>query len=411
VCLLYRGRRGRHRADRGEEICLLGANGAGKTTTIESPGGFRLRPDGLRGNGRVAPAGHHVLDVPGGRGAGEATLLGVTEPGVQAPPRPGGSAVRRGPGYTLLLLGIAMFVVNAGASRLALVSGIDPVSLTSVRIAGTALVLGAVLVLSGRVRTLSVTWGELPLLAVYGIAGVGLVQLSYFVAIQRLPIGLALLLEYLAPLLVALVARFVLHEQVSALLWPALALSLGGLALALGLGGGGADLDLVGVAAGLVAAVSFATYFLLGERLVRRRDPLSTTFWGFAIPGALATVLAPWWGTLERSAAVLVDLPEAIGGGQVLLLLVVAWVVLLGTLGPFAASTAALRYIPATVVTVVATLEPVGAAVLAWWWFDESLTALQVLGFGLVLAGVVLALLARGIPSDDDPGTPVLPPT
>ncbi len=62
-------------------------------------------------------------------------------------------------------------------------------------------------------------------------------------------------------------------------------------------------------------------------------------------------------------------------------------------------------------VTVVATLEPVGAALLAWWWFDESLTALQVLGFGLVLAGVVLALLARGTPAEDDPGTPVLPPT
>ncbi len=85
--------------------------------------------------------------------------------------------------------------------------------------------------------------------------------------------------------------------------------------------------------------------------------------------------------------------------------------ILLGTLGPFAASTAALRFIPATVVTVVATLEPVGAALLAWWWFDESLTALQVLGFGLVLAGVVLALLARGTPAEDDPGTPVLPPT
>lgn len=332
-------------------------------------------------------------------------------PQLQAPSRPAGPTYRRGPGYTLLLLGVALFVVNAGASRLALVNGIDPVPLTAVRIAGTALVLGAVLVLTGRARTLRVSWRELPLLVVYGIAGVGLVQLSYFVAIQRLPIGLALLLEYLAPLLVALVARFVLHERVSALLWPALALSLGGLALALGLGGGEVSLDVVGVVAGLVAAVSFATYFLLGERLVRHRDPLSTTFWGFAIPGVLATAVAPWWGTLAQSSRVQVTLPEAIGGGQVVLLAVVAWVILLGTLGPFAASTAALRYLPATVVTVVATLEPVGAALLAWWWFDESLTGLQVLGFGLVLAGVVLALLARGTPVEDEPGTPVLPPT
>ena len=81
--------------------------------------------------------------------------------------------------------------------------------------------------------------------------------------------------------------------------------------------------------------------------------------------------------------------------GRVALALVVAWVVVLGTLSPFAAETAALRWIPATIVTVVATLEPVGAAVLAWWWFGESLTALQVVGFVLVLGGVVLALVAR----------------
>ena len=293
------------------------------------------------------------------------------------------------------MLGITLFVVNAGVSRLALTNGIEPVPLAAVRIAGTALVLLVVMVVTGRVARLRVGWRELPLLVVYGIAGVGLVQVSYFVAIQRLPIGLALLLEYLAPLLVALVARFVLREHVGPLLWPALALTLGGLALALQLGGEGGDLDPVGVVAGLVAAVAFATYFLLGERIVRRRDALSTTFWGFAVPGVLATALVPWWDVLADSARVDVRLPEAVGGGTVLLLVVVLWVMVLGTLAPFAAETAALRSIPATTVTVVATLEPVGAAVMAWWWFGESLTPLQVVGFVLVLSGVVLALVAR----------------
>lgn len=325
----------------------------------------------------------------------------MTEPGVQAPLRPPEPHQHVGRGYTLLLLGITLFVVNAGVSRLVLTNGIEAVPLAAVRIAGTALALGLVLVLTGRARSLRVTWRELPLLAVYGIAGVGLVQISYFIAIERLPIGLALLLEYLAPLLVALVARFVLRERVSALLWPALGLTLGGLALALQLGSGN-DLDPVGVAAGLVAAASFATYFLIGERLVRHRDPLSTTFWGFAIPGVLATAVSPWWHTLADSSEVTLTLPDAIGGGEVLLLMGVLWVILLGTLSPFAAETAALRHIPATTVTVVATLEPVGAALIAWWWFGESLTALQVLGFGLVLTGVVLALMARGRAAGED---------
>ncbi len=329
----------------------------------------------------------------------------------QTPP-----AGHAGRGWTLLLLGISMFVVNAGVSRLVLSNGIEAVPLASVRIAGTAVVLGAVMVLTGRGRLLRVTWRELPLLAVYGVAGVGLVQVSYFVAIERLPIGLALLLEYLAPLLVALVARFVLRERVSALLWPALGLTLGGLALALQLTGGGSGLDPVGVAAGLVAAASFATYFLLGERIIRHRDPLSTTFWGFAVPAVLATALSPWWGTLASASTGTVDLPEAIGGATVPLLVLVAWVVLLGTLGPFAAETAALRWIPATTVTVVATLEPVGAAVLAWWWFGESLTTWQVVGFALVLSGVTLALVARRAAVATEPAgavrsaEPALPP-
>lgn len=317
----------------------------------------------------------------------------MTEPVVQAPARPEAPGAHPAQGWTLLVLGITLFVVNAGVSRLALTNGADPVPLAAVRISGTAFVLLVALLVTGRGARLRLSWRELPLLVGYGLGGVALVQVSYFVAIQRLPIGLALLLEYLAPLLVALAARFLLRERVSALLWPALALSLGGLALALGLGGD-VSLDPVGVVAGLVAAASFATYFLLGERIVRTRDALSTTFWGFAIPGVLVLAVVPW-GALPGWADQPVELPAAIGSGEVALALVVAWVVVLGTLSPFAAETAALRWIPATVVTVVATLEPVGAAVLAWWWFDESLTALQVVGFVLVLGGVVLALFSR----------------
>ena len=55
---------------------------------------------------------------------------------------------------------------------------------------------------------------ELPYLALFGIAGLALVQWFYFLAIHRLAIGIALLIQYLAPLLVALWARFVYHDQI-----------------------------------------------------------------------------------------------------------------------------------------------------------------------------------------------------
>lgn len=300
-----------------------------------------------------------------------------------------------GVGYALVLVAVACFVVNAGVSRLVLVSGVTAQELSAVRAAGTAVVLLIAIVLARRTHTLRVRRDEVPTLLAYGVIGVALLHMTYFVAIERLPIGLALLLEYLAPVLVALWVRIVRRQPVRASLWPALGLCLVGLALVAEVGGAAGGLDPLGVLAGLGAAVSFATYFLLGERMVVHRDPVSTTFWGFTIAAVLWSVVVPWWSALGEATGTPVPLPDALGGGSAPLLLLIAWVVVLGTLVPFGAATASLRHLPATTVTVVAILEPVGAALLAWWWFDESQSVTQSIGIVLVLIGIVLALRAR----------------
>src|SRR5690606_39635338 len=82
---------------------------------------------------------------------------------------------------------------------------------------------------------------------------------------------------------------------------------------------------------------------------------------------------------------------------------IVAWVVLLGTLVPFGVELVALRFIPATVVTAIAMLEPVGAAGLGWAWFGESLSAVAVVGCFAVVAGMLLAQSARAEHPDDPP--------
>ncbi len=294
----------------------------------------------------------------------------------------------------LVLLAVTLFSINASVSALVLQEGMSPLALTTFRAMGTALLLGLGLVVTGRGRMLAVGRREWPLLLVYGVAGVALIQWAYFVAIDRLPIGLALLLEYLAPLLIALVARFGLRQPVSALLWPALGLALGGLALATRVDGG--PLDPIGVAAALLAACAFATYFLLGERLVASRDAVSTTFWGFAIAAVAATAATA--GQLPAGARVLAgsaELPGALGGGGAPVAVLVAWVVVLGTLVPFLSITLALGWLPATPVSITGTGEVVGAALVAWWWFGQRLTSLQAVGFAMVVTGVALALAAR----------------
>jgi drug/metabolite transporter (DMT)-like permease len=318
------------------------------------------------------------------------------------PARPSQPGTRLAGSYALVLLAVTCFVVNAGVARVVLTSGVTATELSSIRAVGTTVVLLLVVLASGRARLLAVRRAEvLPLLA-YGVVGVALLHMTYFVAIDRLPIGIALLLEYLAPVLIALWVRVVRREPVRATLWPALALCVAGLALVAQVGGSGPGLDPLGLAAGLGAAVCFATYFLLGERLVRDRDPLTTTFWGFAIASVLWTVVEPAWAPLQRSAGSTGTLPDVLGSVTVALPALLLWVVVLGTLVPFGATTAALRHLPAATVSVVAILEPVGASLLAWWWFGESLDLAQLLGVALVLTGIVLALRARR-PADVPP--------
>ncbi len=88
---------------------------------------------------------------------------------------------------------------------------------------------------------------------------------------------------------------------------------------------------------------------------------------------------------------------------------VVAFVVLFGTVAPFFLQMVALRHLPATIVTVIAMLEPVIANVLGWAWFRESLTPVQVLGALAVLGGIILAQTSRTAP-DSNTATVVLPP-
>src|SRR3954471_23281072 len=146
------------------------------------------------------------------------------------------------------------FAVNGTISTLALQAGIPATRLTALRCTGGALCLLAVLLVvsPGRLR---VRVRELPFLAAFGVVGVALTQFLYYVAIGRLPVGIGLIFEMTAPVLIALYVWLVRGERVRSRLWVALLLSLSGLVLIAQVWQGGGSLDPVGVAAGLAAAV------------------------------------------------------------------------------------------------------------------------------------------------------------
>jgi drug/metabolite transporter (DMT)-like permease len=296
-------------------------------------------------------------------------------------------------GYAMVWTAALLFAVNGTVSKVILESGISSTRLVQARTTGALVVLGLVL-LALAPGSLRVTRRELPFLVLFGAVGVAFVQWLYLVAIHRLPVGIALLIQYLAPLLVALWARYVMHEPVRRRFWAALALALFGLTLLVQVWDG-LTLDALGVAAALAAAVAFALYLLLAERAVERRDPFSLSLFGFLFAAAFWAAVQPLWsfplGDVTTDASLLGNLADT----ELPVWGLVGWLVVFGTIVPFGLVVWALRHLPATRVGIVAMLEPLAATAVAWIWLNEELEPVQLAGGAIVLGGIILAQTAR----------------
>ena len=196
-------------------------------------------------------------------------------------------------GYAMVTGAVTLWAVNATVSKVILQSGMSAYRLSEVRAAGGAALFIAAAVLTNR-GGLRVSRSELPWLAAFGVLGLALVQLFYFIGLERLDIGVSLVIEYITPVLVALWARFVVKEPVRRRLWYAIAVALAGLSLVVDLWGG-LTLDSIGVGACLLAAIAYTAYILIAERsLARGRDVLSLLAWGFLFATVFWSIVEPW---------------------------------------------------------------------------------------------------------------------
>lgn len=301
-----------------------------------------------------------------------------------------------------------LFGINATVSKLALGSGMSSLDLVQLRSLGSAVILMAFLLLT-RPASLKVRPRELGFLVVVGIVGIGLVQWFYFVAISRLPVGIALLLEYLAPVLVVLWVRFVRRQAVRSRMWAALALSVAGLAIVAQVWQG-LTLDGLGLLAGLGAAASLATYYLSSERGMGTRDPLSLAAWIFSAAAVFWSIVQPPWTLRWSTLGQDVMLPMPFDGTSAPLWLLVVWIIILGTVVPYLFVLVALKSLGSARTGLLGMAEPVMAGLVAWLVLGELLTGIQLLGAVLILSGIVLAETARQRPSGERPEPAVVAP-
>jgi drug/metabolite transporter (DMT)-like permease len=266
-------------------------------------------------------------------------------------------------------------------------SGLPADQLVLIRSGVSALLAGAVLVFTNP-KAFKLTLREVPLLLAFGVFGLALMQWAYSNAVSILPVGIALLFEYTAIIIVPIAARIVFKEKTTRTFWYGVALVLGGLLIVSQIWAGG--LDPVGVGYALLAAVLLAFYFLMGQHAGLTRDPLSTMFYTMLI----ATI---FWGILSGGKASAINLAQVVNltgnlaWADVPLWVPLAWLTVMGTFVPMAMGFIALKLTTASKVSVTQTAEPVFAFIFGWLWLGQSMNLLQTIGGALVIAGIVFA--------------------
>jgi drug/metabolite transporter (DMT)-like permease len=295
-------------------------------------------------------------------------------------------------GYFYALLAAFLFGANGSVSKVIIQSGFSATQLTQMRVLGAAIISGLVLLMLDK-KSFYLPKKQWPTILVLGIVGVAMLQATYAFAIELLPVGIALLLEYLAVLLVALVAFFFFKEKVRLRLWVAIGFVMVGLVVVAEIWA--STLNPTGVMWGLLAAITLATYFLVGEKQLKTISPLALSFWTMSIATVFWAPLSGWWELEWSDFAILAPVGPGDDALALPLWAFFLWNIILGSFAPFLLSLSALKRLSATAAGILATSEIAFAFITAWLWLQEQLTVLQVVGASIVLGGIVIAQTAR----------------
>lgn len=307
-------------------------------------------------------------------------------------------------GLIFALLSAATFGVSGPFAKSLIESGWSPGGAVFARVAGGALVMMVIAVATQwpRLRQVSTHTRTVLLYGVFAISGV---QLCFFNAVQHLSVGVALLLEYLAPIIVIGWVWITKGARPSVQTLLGAAVALIGAAVVIDVFGS-AEIGAVGVAWGLAAAACLAVYFVISERADGDLHPVVLAASGLTVSavviGALGLV-----GVLplqfSASNAVVAD-------HSVNVWLPVVVLVLVSTVIAYLTGIAAITLLGPTIGSLVALTEVLCAVVAAWILVGESVTALQAVGGAAIIAGLVLARLGQVAPKQipADPMTNVM---
>jgi len=294
-------------------------------------------------------------------------------------------------GYVYVSAAAILWAVSGAAAKYLFQNGVTPFQLVQMRL--TIAAAGVLLFLFLRHPVLlRIARSDIAYFAVFGCIGMAGVQFTYLFAISKINVAVAILLQYLAPALIALHAVVFFHDRLKPATVMALAGALAGCYLVVG----AYNLDvlalnLLGIISGLLSAVTFAWYSIQGEYGMRTYSPWTVLFYAMFF-GALT------WNVFH---------PPLEGFMHAWPPVVWAWIMfigILGTLVPFGLYLQGINLIRSTRASITATLEPITAGVLSFVFLNEVMEFWQVLGAVLVILSVVVLQLNQEL----DAKTPAL---
>lgn len=302
------------------------------------------------------------------------------------------SRQRLGAGLAFALASAVSFGLSGSLARGLMDAGWTPAAAVTLRVlvAAAVLVVPALIALRGRWSLLR---RNARMVTAYGVAAVAGAQLCYFNAVAHMEVGIALLIEYTAPVAVVLWLWARHGQRPGRLTVLGAAIAAGGLVLVLDVLSG-ADLDLVGVLWALAAMVGAATYFVLSADESTGLPPIVLAAGGLVV-GAVVLLLAGWVGILPLAAST-ADVEYTVG--------TVPWWLPVLALGVVTAALAyvtgiaASRRLGSRLASFVALLEVVAALLAAWLLLGQLPRLVQLLGGVLILAGVVAVKLGEPRP-------------
>jgi drug/metabolite transporter (DMT)-like permease len=280
-------------------------------------------------------------------------------------------------GYLCVVVAAVMWASSGTAGKALFEGGVSPFEVTQIRVTFGSALLALVLAVLAR-DAFSIRRRDVGYFFILGSVAMALVQGSYFYTISKIQVAAAILLQYLAPIFVAVFSMCFWKERLTSIKLIALFSALSGCYLVVG----GYNLQLLqmnrlGIAGGLISAITFAGYTLLGERAMHRYQPWTILFYALAFAALTWHVIYPPFHYLTvRFSAV-----------QWMMLL---YITVVGTVLPFGLFFMGVNHIRATRASITATLEPISAGFIAFFALGENMDLLQIIGGTLVIAAVIL---------------------